>query len=144
MLLVNEILDGDPLAVLRQPIRKNHSHHGNDPILEHPWRPNDLVGVAVFGSPASETDKRFTAEHPLRWSPLRHRRVIVATEGLATTSTVSRSPGSSNGVPTVGVTWAAEQGLVVGNEYLVALVETNRSADSRETLRLSENTATAQ
>jgi Aldehyde dehydrogenase family len=73
--------------------------------------------------------------------------VIVATEGFGNNHIDwAHAIGAilRHGTPTVGVTWAARQGkLVVGSEYLVALVETNRSADGRETLRLGENTATA-
>jgi D-proline reductase (dithiol) PrdA len=73
--------------------------------------------------------------------------VIVATEGFGNNHIDwAHAIGAilRHGTPTVGVTWAARQGrLVVGNEDLVALVETNRSAHGRETLRIGENTATS-
>jgi D-proline reductase (dithiol) PrdA len=152
MLRVNEVLDGaiHSLCCVSPSTKETTLHHGNDPILEHlAADPNiDLVGVAVFGSPASETDKRFTAERLATMvSAASPEGVIVATEGFGNNH-IDWSHAIAGilkyGVPTVGVTWAAEQGrLVVGNEYLVALVETNRSSDGRETLRLGENTASA-
>jgi D-proline reductase (dithiol) PrdA len=150
MLRVNEVLDGaiHSLCCVSPSTKETTLHHGNDPILEHlSSDPNiDLVGVAVFGSPASETDKRFTAERLAAMvSAASPEGVIVATEGFGNNH-IDWSHAIAGvlkyGVPTVGVTWAAEQGrLVVGNEYLVALVETNRCVDGRETLRLGENTA---
>ena len=151
MLRVNEVLDGaiHSLCCVSPSTKETTLHHGNDPILEQlAGDPNiDLVGVAVFGSPASESDKRFTAERLAAMvSAASPEGVIVATEGFGNNH-IDWSHVIAGilkyGVPTVGVTWAAEQGrLVVGNEYLVALVETNRSVDGRETLRLGENTAT--
>ena len=151
MLRVNEALDGGihSLCCVSPSTKETTLHHGRDPILERIAQdPNiDLVGVAVFGSPASEADKRFTAERLAAMvSAASPEGVIVATEGFGNNH-IDWSHAIAGilkfGVPTVGVTWAAEQGrLVVGNEYLVALVETNRSHDGRETLRLGENTAT--
>ena len=151
MLRVNEVLDGaiHSMCCVSPSTKETTLHHGNDPILEHLARdPNiDLVGVAVFGSPASEADKRFTAERLAAMvSAASPEGVIVATEGFGNNH-IDWSHAIAGilkyGVPTVGVTWSAEQGrLVFGNEYLVALVETNRSVDGRETLRVGENTAT--
>jgi D-proline reductase (dithiol) PrdA len=47
------------------------------------------------------------------------------------------------GIKTVGVTYAAYQGqLVVGNQYMDAMVELNKDAGGFESERLGENTLT--
>jgi D-proline reductase (dithiol) PrdA len=152
LLRANEVRDGAirSLCCVSPSTKETSLHHLRDPLLERLADDEtiDLVGVAVFGSPAAEADKRFVAERVAALaSGLSPDGVIVATEGFGNNHidwahAISRI--LRYGTPTVGVTWAADQGrLVVGNEYLVALVEVNRSPDGRETLRLGENTASA-
>jgi D-proline reductase (dithiol) PrdA len=152
MLRTNEVRDGGlhSLCCVSPSTKETTLHHFHDPLLARLAGDEsiDLVGVAVFGSPASEIDKRYVAERlaALALSASPHG-VIVATEGFGNNHIDwAHAIGAilRHGTPTVGVTWAARQGkLVVGNEYLVALVETNRSSDGRETLRVGENTMRA-
>jgi D-proline reductase (dithiol) PrdA len=150
-LRANELRDGAirSLCCVSPSTKETTLHHLRDPLLariaDDPTI--DLVGVAVFGSPAAEVDKRFVAERVAALaSGIGPDGAIVATEGFGNNHIDWAHAIAGilrHGVPTVGVTWAADQGrLVVGNEYLVALVEANGSARGRETLRLGENTAT--
>jgi D-proline reductase (dithiol) PrdA len=152
LLRVNEARDGAirSLCCVSPSTKETTLHHYRDPLLERLAGDEtiDLVGVAVFGSPAAEVDKRFVADRLASLaSSIAPDGAIVATEGFGNNHIDWAHAIAGilrHGTPTVGVTWAADQGrLVVGNEYLVALVETNRSASGRETLRLGENTATA-
>jgi D-proline reductase (dithiol) PrdA len=107
------------------------------------------VGVTVFGSPATERDKRFVAE---RVGAAVHATgadgAILATEGFGNNHVdfaLTLKEITAYGMPCVGVTWAARQGrLVAGNEYMVALVEVNRSPEGRESRIVAENTARPQ
>jgi D-proline reductase (dithiol) PrdA len=150
LLRVNELRDGaiHSLCCVSPSTKETTLHAWRDPILARLAEDEtiDLVGVAVFGSPAAEADKRFVAERVAALaSGLTLDGAIVATEGFGNNHIDwAHAIGGilRHGTPTVGVTWAADQGrLVVGNEYLVALVEVNRSPRGRETLRLGENTA---
>jgi D-proline reductase (dithiol) PrdA len=150
LLRANEARDGaiHSLCCVSPSTKETTLHHWRDPILERLAGDEtiDLVGVAVFGSPAAERDKRFTAERLAALATgMALDGVIVATEGFGNNHIDWAHAIAGivrHGTPAVGVSWAADQGrLVVGNEYLVALVEVNRSADGRETLRLGENTA---
>ncbi len=152
LLRANELRDGAmrSLCCVSPSTKETTLHAWRDPILTRLADDEliDLVGVAVFGSPAAEADKMFTAERVAALaSGMAPDGVIVATEGFGNNHIDWAHAIAGilrHGTPTVGVTWAADQGrLVVGNEYLVALVEVNRSATGRETLRLGENTATA-
>jgi D-proline reductase (dithiol) PrdA len=151
MLRVNELRDGaiHSLCCVSPSTKETTLHHFRDPLVERlADDPTiDLLGIAVFGSPAAEIDKRFVAERLATIaSTVAPDGVIVATEGFGNNHidwAHAIAQILKHGTPTVGVTWAGSQGrLVVGNEYLVALIDTNQSADGRETLRLGENTAT--
>lgn len=146
----NEVRDGalHSLCCVGPSTKETTLHYFRDPlvsILTSDPQVN-LVGVMVFGSPAAERDKHFVA-----------RRVGAAVHALGADGAILATEGFGNnhidfsqalqeiaayGTPCVGVTWAARQGrLVTGNEYMVALVEVNQSADGRETRVLAENTA---
>ena len=151
LLRANEVRDGAirSLCCVSPSTKETTLHHFRDPLLERLAGDEtiDLVGVAVFGSPAAEVDKRFVAERLAALaSSVGPDGVIVATEGFGNNHIDWAHAIAGivrHGVPAVGVTWAADQGrLVVGNEDLVALVEANGSASGRETLRLGENCAT--
>lgn len=125
-------------------------HYFRDPLLQElADDPQiDLAGVLIVGSPAIESEKHRVAQ---RLGVVVHSMnvdgAIVATEGYGNNHidfADHLAEITKYGVPSVGVTWSAHQGsLVVGNEYMVALVEVNKSASGRETKVLSENTASA-
>ena len=146
----NEVRDGGlhSMCCVGPSTKETTLHYFHDPLLavlsDDPQV--DLLGVVVFGSPAAESDKRFVAE---RLGATVHAMgadgAILATEGFGNNHIdfgLALKEIAAYGTPCVGVTWAARQGrLVTGNEYMVALVEVNRSADGRETRVLAENTA---
>lgn len=150
VLRANEVRDGalHSMCCVGPSTKETTLHYFRDPLLavlaDDPQV--DLLGVVVFGSPAAERDKRFVAE---RVGAAVHAMgadgAILATEGFGNNHIdfgLALKDIAAYGTPCVGVTWAARQGrLVTGNEYMVALVEVNRSADGRESRVLAENTA---
>ncbi len=71
---------------------------------------------------------------------------IVTTEGFGNNHidfSMNISAIGSRGIPVVGVTFAAYQGqLVVGNQYMDAMVELNKDPGGLENEILAENTLT--
>jgi D-proline reductase (dithiol) PrdA len=146
----NELRDGGlhSLCCVGPSTKETTLHSFRDPVLaaltDDPQV--DPIGVVVFGSAAVEADKRFVAE---RVGATVHAMgadgAILATEGFGNNHidfAAALKAIAAHGTPCVGVTWAARQGqLVVGNEYLTALVEVNAAADGRESLVVAENTA---
>lgn len=148
----NEFRDGaiHSMCCVGPSTKETTLHYFHDPVLiqlaDDPQI--DLAGVLVVGSPPIESDKHRVAR---RLGAVVHSMnvdgAIVATEGYGNNHIDFADHLSEivkYGVPCVGVTWSAHQGsLVVGNEYMVALVEVNKSATGRETKVLAENTASA-
>lgn len=153
LLRPNELRDGalHSLCCVGPSTKETTLHYFRDPLVralaDDPQV--DLAGVIVFGSPATERDKRFVAE---RVGAAVHATgadgAILATEGFGNNHVdfaLALKEIAAYGMPCVGVTWAARQGrLVAGNEYLVALVEVNRSPSGRESQIVAENTARPQ
>lgn len=146
----NELRDGalHSLCCVGPSTKETTLHYFRDPLVaalaDDPHV--DLAGVVVFGSPATERDKRFVAE---RVGATIHATgadgAILATEGFGNNHIefgLALKEIAAHGMPCVGVTWAARQGrLVTGNAYMVALVEVNRAATGNESGVVAENTA---
>ncbi|MGI9255238.1 MAG: glycine/sarcosine/betaine reductase component B subunit [Thermomicrobiales bacterium] len=146
----NELRDGalHSLCCVGPSTKETKLHSFRDPLVadlaDDPQV--DLIGVIVVGSPAAEADKRFVAE---RIGAAVHAMApdgaMVATEGFGNNHidyAVAIREIAAYGTPCVGVTWAARQGqLVVGNEYMVAMIEVNGSGSGTESRVLAENTA---
>ena len=148
----NEFRDGalHSMCCVGPSTKETTLHYFRDPILAHlADDPNiDLAGVIIVGSPAIESDKHRVAQRlGVAVHSMNADGAIVATEGYGNNHidfADHLAEITKYGVPCVGVTWSARQGsLVVGNEYMVALVEVNKSASGRETKVLAENTASA-
>lgn len=148
----NEFRDGalHSLCCVGPSTKETTLHYFRDPVLrELGDDPHiDLAGVLVVGSPAIESEKhRVSQRLGVLVQSMNVDGAIVATEGYGNNHidfADHLAEITKFGVPCVGVTWSAHQGsLVVGNEYMVALVEVNKSASGRETKVLSENTASA-
>lgn len=153
MLRPNEMRDGalHSLCCVGPSTKETTLHYFRDPLVaalaDDPQV--NLVGVVVFGSPATERDKRFVAE---RVAAVVHATgadgAILATEGFGNNHVdfgLALKEIMAHGMPCVGVTWAARQGrLVAGNEYMAALVEVNRSPGGHESRIVAENTARPQ
>ena len=146
----NELRDGalHSMCCVGPSTKETTLHYFRDPLLAALAADSqiDPIGVAVFGSPAAETDKRFVAE---RVGALVHAMgadgAILATEGFGNNHIdfgIALHQIAAYGTPCVGAAWAANQGrLVAGNDAMVALIEVNHSPDGRETGVLAENTA---
>jgi D-proline reductase (dithiol) PrdA len=146
----NEMRDGavHSLCCVGPSTKETTLHYFRDPLVaalaDDPQV--DLIGVAVFGSPAAELDKRFAAG---RVGAAVHAMgadgAILATEGFGNNHLdfgLALKEIAAYGTPCVGVTWAARQGrLVTGNDYMVAMVEVNASSSGQESRVLAENTA---
>lgn len=148
----NEFLDGalHSLCCVGPSTKETTLHYFRDPVLAAlaDDAQIDLAGIIVVGSPAIESDKHKVAQRlGVTVHSMNVDGAIVATEGYGNNHIDFADHLAEiikYGVPSVGVTWSARQGsLVVGNEYMVALVEVNKSIDGRETKVLAENTASA-
>lgn len=148
----NEFRDGalHSMCCVGPSTKETTLHYFRDPVVaELAGDPHvDLAGVIVVGSPAIESDKHRVAQRlGVAVHSMNVDGAIVATEGYGNNHidlADHLAEITKYGVPCVGVTWAARQGsLVVGNEYMVALVEVNKSASGRETKIVAENTAGA-
>lgn len=150
LLRPNELRDGalHSLCCVGPSTKETTLHYFHDPLLATLTADPqiDLCAVVVFGSAASEDDKRFVAERVgALVQALGADGVMLATEGFGNNHVdfaLALHAIAVYGTPCVGVSWAARQGqLVAGNEAMVALVEVNHAADGTETRVLGENTA---
>jgi D-proline reductase (dithiol) PrdA len=107
----------------------------------------DFCGVIVVGSPQAQSEKMYVSQLP-----------VIAVEALDLDGAILMTEGFGNnhidfashieqigkrGIPVVGVTYAAVQGqLVVGNDYMDALVELNKSSAGIENEILAHNCLT--
>jgi D-proline reductase (dithiol) PrdA len=107
----------------------------------------NLVAVAFVGSPQVNDEKTYVSK---RLGALADSMdivgAIVMTEGFGNNHVDFAShieELGKRGIKTVGMSYAAYQGqLVVGNEYMDAMVEMNKDASGIESERLGENTLT--
>jgi D-proline reductase (dithiol) PrdA len=150
VLRANEMLDGalHSLCCVGPSTKETTLHYFRDPLVavlgDDPQI--DLRGVVVVGSPATQLDKSFVAT---RLGALVHALgvdgAIVATEGYGNNHidfAQHLTEITKHGIPAVGVTYAGRQGaLVVGNEYMVAMVEVTASPEGRAGHVLGESTA---
>ncbi|TCO55904.1 glycine/sarcosine/betaine reductase component B subunit [Actinocrispum wychmicini] len=150
-LRVNEVRDGalHSLCCVGPSSKETTLHYFRDPLVTA--LANDpqlhLTGVLVAGSPAEEAGKRFVAERVgAAVAALGVDGAVVATEGFGNNHidfAAEIAEIAKYGTPTVGVCWSAARGMVVGNEYMFAMVEVNKAASGQESDVLGENTADA-
>jgi D-proline reductase (dithiol) PrdA len=107
----------------------------------------DLCAVIFIGSPQSHAEKDYGSRLlGMTVEALDVAGAIVATEGFGNNHIDFASHIAQigqRGIPVVGMTYAAVQGqLVVGNRYMDALVELNKSASGTEDCILANNSLT--
>ena len=148
----NEMADGGihAMTCVGPSTKETTRHYARDPLLYGLYEDNDLFlsGVITVGSPQSDHEKAYVAERlGMIMEQTRPDGVIVMTEGFGNNHIDFANHIKETGkrqIPVVGVTYAAKQGaLVIGNEYMDALIELNKSETMFETEVLAENTLTS-
>lgn len=147
----NEVLDGGvhALACIGPATKEITRHFFREPLVEALQRDDevDLAGVVFIGSPQVNDEKTFVSGRlGALIEAMEVDGAIVTTEGFGNNHidfSMNISAIGSRGIPVVGVTFAAYQGqLVVGNQYMDAMVELNKDPDGLENEILAENTLT--
>jgi len=147
----NEVLDGGihALACIGPATKEITRHFFREPLVEALQTDDevDLTGVVFIGSPQVNDEKTYVSS---RLGALIEAMdvdgAIVTTEGFGNNHidfSMNISAIGSRGIPVVGVTFAAYQGqLVIGNQYMDAMVELNKDPGGLENEILAENTLT--
>ncbi|KAE8126852.1 D-proline reductase (dithiol) proprotein PrdA [Bifidobacterium tibiigranuli] len=147
----NEVLDGGihALACIGPATKEITRHFFREPLVEALQADEevDLTGVVFIGSPQVNDEKSFVSGR--LGSLIEAMEVdgaIITTEGFGNNHidfSENIAAIGSRGVPVVGVTFAAYQGqLVVGNQYMDAMIELNKDPDGFENEILADNTLT--
>lgn len=148
----NEVLDGGvhALACIGPATKEITRHFFREPLVEALQSDEelDLAGVVFIGSPQVNDEKTFVSGRlGALIEAMEVDGAIVTTEGFGNNHidfAGNIAAIGSRGVPVVGVTFAAYQGqLVVGNQYMDAMVELNKDPDGFENEILADNTLTA-
>jgi D-proline reductase (dithiol) PrdA len=148
MLTTNEVRDGGihALTCIGPATKETTRHYFREPLV-HTLATDDeidLVGVIFIGSPQVNDEKMYVSERLGAWiESLDLDGAIVTTEGFGNNHidfVGNIAAIGSRDVPVVGVTYSAYQGqLVVGNEYMDAMIEINKDANGFENEVLSCN-----
>jgi D-proline reductase (dithiol) PrdA len=129
--------------------KETSRHYWREPLVVDVMRDTelDLCAVILVGSPQSHAEKRYVS-HLLGVTveAMDVAGAIVTTEGFGNNHIDFAShieQIGQRGIPVVGMTYAAVQGqLVIGNSYMDAMVELNKSATGTEDCVLATNTLT--
>ncbi|MCL2520446.1 MAG: D-proline reductase (dithiol) proprotein PrdA [Spirochaetaceae bacterium] len=149
VLNVNEVRDGaiHALCCIGPASKEMTRHYFRDPIVNLMADDEELnlVGVVFIGSPQVNDEKTFVSKRlGAMADAMNIDGAIVMTEGFGNNHVDFAShieELGKRGIKTVGATFAAYQGqLVVGNDYMDAMVEMNKDAGGIESERLGENT----
>lgn len=149
MLSPTEVLDGGihALTCIGPASKETSRHYWREPLVLKAMADEeiDLCGVLFVGSPQINAEKFYVS-----------RRLGMIVEGLDLDGAIITTEGFGNnhidfashheqvgmrGVPVVGCSFSAVQGaLVVGNEYMVSMVDLNKSKQGIENEILGNNT----
>lgn len=149
MLAPTELLDGGVHAMTCiGPASKECSrHYYREPLVLEAMADEeiDLVGVLLVGSPQANSEKFYVSKRlGMTIEAMDVDGVIVTTEGFGNNHidfAAHIEEVGKRGVAVVGMTYSAVQGaLVVGNEYMNAMVDNNKSKQGIENEILSNNT----
>jgi D-proline reductase (dithiol) PrdA len=150
---VNEVRDGGihALCCIGPASKEVTRHYFREPILEALAADEevDLVGVIFIGSPQVNDEKMFVAKRlGAMVGTMNVDGAIVTTEGFGNNHidfAANIEEIGKRGISVVGVTYAAYQGqLVVGNQYMDAMIEVNKDKGGFESEKLAENTITVE
>lgn len=148
-----ELLDGGihALTCIGPASKENTRHYFREPLVKMALESDeiDFLGVAIVGSPQANTEKDYVSKRlGMLAETMDLDGAIITTEGFGNNHIDFASHHEqigSRGVKVVGITYSAVQGaLVVGNEYMYALVDNNKSEQGIENEILSNNTLCAE
>ena len=149
MLAPTEILDGGihALTCIGPASKETSRHYYREPLVLEAMADEeiDLVGVLLVGSPQANSEKFYVSKRVgMTIEAMDIDGAIVTTEGFGNNHIDFAShieEIGKRGVSVVGMTYSAVQGaLVVGNEYMAAMVDNNKSKQGIENEILSNNT----
>ncbi|MFD1417375.1 D-proline reductase (dithiol) proprotein PrdA [Companilactobacillus keshanensis] len=149
MLSPLEVLDGGihALTCIGPASKEMSRHYWREPMVKAAMDDEDidLVGVLFVGSPQANTEKFYVSNRlGMTVEAMDLDGAIVTTEGFGNNHIDFAShleQIGSRGVPVVGMSYCAVQGaLVVGNKYMDAMVDNNKSAQGIENEILENNT----
>ncbi|MDA5386833.1 D-proline reductase (dithiol) proprotein PrdA [Loigolactobacillus backii] len=149
VLAPTELLDGGihALTCIGPASKETSRHYWREPLVEEAMKDDDidLVGVALVGSPQENTQKFYVSKRlGMMVEAMNLDGAIVTTEGFGNNHIDFAShleEIGKRGVSVVGVTYSAVQGqLVIGNKFMDAMVDNNKSRQGIENEVLSNNT----
>ena len=149
MLAPTEVLDGGihALTCIGPASKETSRHYYREPLVLEAMADEeiDLVGVLLVGSPQANSEKFYVSKRVgMTIEAMDIDGAIVTTEGFGNNHIDFAShieEIGKRGVSVVGMTYSAVQGaLVVGNEYMTAMVDNNKSKQGIENEILSNNT----
>jgi D-proline reductase (dithiol) PrdA len=143
------VLDGclHALTCVGPASKETSRHYWREPLVLEMLQDEELdfCAVVFVGSPQAYAEKVYVSQLiGMTIAALDVDGVIVTTEGFGNNHVDFASHMEQigkRGIPVVGMTFAAVQGqLVIGNAYMNALIELNKSAQGIETAVLADNT----
>ncbi|MCL2559787.1 MAG: D-proline reductase (dithiol) proprotein PrdA [Turicibacter sp.] len=149
MLSPLEVLDGaiHALTCIGPASKENTRHYFREPLVLRAMDDEeiDVVGVIFVGSPQANTEKDYVSKRlGMMIEAMDVDGAILTTEGFGNNHIDFAShieEIGKRGVAIVGMTYSAVQGaLVVGNKYMDALIDHNKSMQGIENEILSNNT----
>lgn len=149
MLAPTEVLDGGihALTCIGPASKECSRHYYREPLVLAAMADEeiDLVGVLLVGSPQANSEKFYVSKRlGMTIESMDIDGVIVTTEGFGNNHIDFAShieQVGQRGVSVVGVSYCAVQGaLVVGNKYMDAMVDNNKSKQGIENEILGNNT----
>lgn len=153
MLAPTEILDGGihALTCIGPASKETSRHYWREPLVKAAMKDDeiDLVGVLLVGSPQANSDKYYVSERlGMTVEAMDIDGAIVTTEGFGNNHVDFAShieQIGKRGVKVVGASYCAVQGaLVVGNKYMGAMTDNNKSKQGIENEILGNNTLCAE
>ncbi|AXK50875.1 D-proline reductase (dithiol) proprotein PrdA [Spiroplasma alleghenense] len=144
-----ELLDGGvhALTCIGPASKETSRHYFREPLVAQALVDEeiDFVGLILVGSPQVNGEKFYVSKRlGMMVEYMGVDAAIITTEGFGNNHIDFASHHEEigkRGVKVVGCTYAAQQGaLVVGNQYMVAMVDNNKSKQGIENEILSNNT----
>jgi len=149
MLAPTEVLDGaiHALTCIGPASKENSRHYFREPLILKTMEDEeiDLVGVIFVGSPQANSEKFYVSKRlGMTIEAMEIDGAIVTTEGFGNNHIDFAShieEIGKRGVAVVGMSYSAVQGaLVVGNKYMDAMIDLNKSMQGIENEILCNNT----
>lgn len=143
-----QVLDGciHALVCIGPASKETSRHYFREPLVKEIMNDEelDLAGIILVGSPQANSEKYYVSGLlGMTIEAMDVDGAIVTTEGFGNNHIDFAShieQIGKRGVPVVGMTYSAIQGqLVVGNEYMDAMIDNNKSAQGIENEILENN-----